>query len=62
MFICDGCQREFDFGTSIGGLALCDECIKPYDQAFLRCRSQRDHDELVRRVRAEILRPCGKGR
>lgn len=60
MFICDGCQQDCDFGTSIGGLVLCDECVMPYDEAMLKCRSQREYASLGRRVRVEVLRSRDK--
>lgn len=61
MLICDGCQREFDFVISIGGLFICVECISPYDEALSKCCSERDYAALGRRVRVDILHSLDKG-
>lgn len=55
MFVCDGCQHEFDFLMIICGLALCNECLKPYDDALSECQSHKELDIVGRRIRSDIL-------
>lgn len=54
-FRCDKCCRIFDFISFIGGVALCRECVKPYDAELLHCLTHREYHDFIGRLRAEIL-------
>ena len=56
MFKCDACGTETTFMSLLGNLALCERCTEPYFRELAGCRSMREYDQLVRRIRAEVAK------
>lgn len=39
----------------IGDVVLCADCAQKYDALLVSCRSKREYDQLVRKIRAEVI-------
>lgn len=55
MIRCDACGAPCEFVSFIGGVALCRLCVAPWNERLLLCRSPQAYQDLVRRIRREVL-------